>query len=103
MTFSAKAFALINEKLPESYVDIMNLSHQHAVPLGSESHFQVVVVSAVFRSLSLLKRHRLVQEVLAPLISQVKAINLHTLTPEEWESRKAEGFDMPQCAGKKSS
>jgi BolA family transcriptional regulator, general stress-responsive regulator len=40
------------------FLDIINESHSHNVPRGSESHFKVVVISPEFEGKSLIQRHR---------------------------------------------
>ena len=50
--------------LQPSHLDVINESFMHNVPRGSETHFKVVVVSNRFDQESLLKRHRLINEVL---------------------------------------
>ena len=49
-----------------------------------ETHFKVTIVSAAFRGLSRLERHRLVyQTVDAELKERVHALTIRALTPEE--------------------
>ena len=43
----------IRESLAPDYLDVINESHMHNVPPGSESHFKVVVVSPTFIDLVL--------------------------------------------------
>lgn len=47
-----------------THLEVINESNMHNVPKGSESHFKVVVVSMDFENLSLIKRHRMVNDVL---------------------------------------
>lgn len=93
----------IEQKLQTAFgplvLDVTNESHMHGVPAGSESHFKIVVVSALFEGQMLLKRHRAVNEVLAQEISQTRAIALHTFTAAEWEKRQTENLRSPGCVG----
>ena len=60
-----------------SHLEVINESNMHNVPKGSETHFKVVVVSDSFEGLSLVKRHRAVNEVLAQeLQSGVHALSI---------------------------
>ena len=43
--------------LPE-HLQVLNESHMHNVPKGSETHFKVLVVSEKFQGKPLLQRHR---------------------------------------------
>lgn len=67
------------------FVDILQIDNEsdaHAVPENSETHFKIVLVSPVFDGLSLLARHRLINEFLRnELAGPVHALALHTYTP----------------------
>ncbi len=80
------------------HLEVINESHLHSVPKGSESHFRIIVVSNIFENLSLLKRHRKIQDILNCEISMIRAVSLHTLTQQEWEVRKNELSRSPACA-----
>jgi BolA protein len=69
-------------------LDIVDESHRHAGHAGArpegESHFNVTIVSAEFAGRSRVARQRAVYEILAAeLKSDVHALALKTLTPEE--------------------
>jgi BolA protein len=82
------------------HCEVVNESHMHSVPPGSESHFKITVVSEDFAGRRLIERHRAVNETLAAeLAGSVHAIALHTLTPEEWFARGGAVPDSPPCLG----
>ena len=58
----------ISEKLVQAFapehLEVINESHMHNVPEGSESHFKVVLVSDSFKGKMPLARHRLVNAAL---------------------------------------
>ena len=82
------------------HCEVVNESHMHSVPPGSESHFKITVVSEDFAGRRLIERHRAVNETLASeLAGAVHAIALHTLTPEEWFARGGAVPDSPPCLG----
>jgi BolA protein len=81
------------------YLQVENESHMHNVAPGSESHFKVTIVSDSFREQMLIKRHRMVNKVLQQEIQQIHALALHTMTPEEWQSRAGSVVDSPKCRG----
>ncbi len=94
----------ITDKLMEAFspmhLEVLNESHMHNVPEGSESHFKVTVVSEQFADLPLIKRHRVVNQVLSGEIRQaIHALALHTMTPEEWFSKGGRSPDSPPCLG----
>ena len=83
-----------------SHLDVVNESHRHNVPQGSESHFKVTVVSNDFSGIPLLARHRMVNEKLKEeLDGTVHALAVHTYTPEEWLEQSAHSPDSPDCLG----
>ena len=83
-----------------SFLEVVNESHMHNVPPGSESHFKVTVVSERFADAALVARHRLVNAALSEqLAGPVHALALHTLTPDEWFERAGRVADSPQCLG----
>ena len=47
----------------------------------------------------LIKRHRMVNQVLADELQQIHALALHTLTPDEWEARGGVVAASPKCRG----
>ena len=98
----------ITEKLKEAFnpehLEVVNESHMHSVPEGSESHFKVTIVSDAFEGKMLVARHRLVNKVLAEELGKdreqggIHALALHTLTMEEW-FKKGKVPDSPQFMG----
>ena len=89
----------LQSALQPQHLEVINESHKHNVPPGSESHFKVVVVCDEFRGKMLVARHRIVNKVLAEeLQAVIHALALHTLTPEEW-AEKGEAPASPPCMG----
>ena len=89
----------LNEHFSPFFSEIVNESHMHNVPPGSESHFKVTLVSDAFADLRLVKRHQAVYRVLQPLIgSPIHALALHTYTESEWSERNGSP-DSPNCMG----
>lgn len=92
----------ITEKLqalsPE-HLEVINESHMHNVPEGSESHFKVVIVSDAFKDKMLIARHRLVNKTLEEeLKGGIHALALHTMTMKEW-FKKGNAPESPPCLG----
>ena len=82
----------MREKLQRTFqptrLDVINESHLHAghrtSPGTGESHFRVLMVSALFSGKSRLQRHRLVNEALAAeLKGKVHALALDLRAPGE--------------------
>jgi len=85
---------LIEEKLTEALqpkqLDVIDESHLHAGHGGArpegETHFRVVIVSALFEGESRVARHRMVTKVLAAEMNNpIHALALKTLSPKEAE------------------
>ncbi|AOM42158.1 BolA family iron metabolism protein IbaG [Xenorhabdus hominickii] len=72
-----------------------NLALDEAIVSGDGSHFQVIVVGAVFDGLSRVKQQ---QTVYAPLMeyiadNRIHALSIKAYTPEQWQrDRKLQGF-----------
>ena len=79
---------LLEESLRPSELEIRDVSAAHrghrAWKQEGETHFQVRIVSAEFRGLSLVARHRLVQDALRELFMQgLHALRLRTIAPPD--------------------
>lgn len=90
---------LLKDHFSPLFAEIVNESHMHNVPTGSESHFKVTLVSQAFDGLRLVKRHQEVYRILQPLMgSPIHALALHTYTASEWSERQGSP-DSPNCMG----
>ncbi len=90
----------LREQFTPLHIEVVNESHMHNVPEGSESHFRVVLVSAAFDGKPLVQRHRAVNtELKAELAGQIHALALHTMTPEEWFEKGGTAPESPPCMG----
>lgn len=72
----------IEDKLAPSYL------HVHDFSDGCGAKFDVYVVSSTFEGKKLLERHRLVNEALSSLMSDIHAVTLKTMTPEQHEKNE---------------
>ena len=95
---------IIERKLLDSFdprhLEVVNESHRHNVPSGSETHFRVTICSVRFENENLVRRHRLVNDSLAQeLAGPVHALAIHALTPAEWLDREGRTAESPKCLG----
>lgn len=78
--------------LAPAHLAISDESHKHAGHAGAQAgggHFNVTVVAHAFTHLGLLARHRLVYDALArEMHSEIHALSIRALTPEEFDSSK---------------
>ena len=74
------------------YLALEDESARHAGHAGAASgggHFRVVIVSETFRGQDLVRRHSAVYAALGTLMqSEIHALALRTLTPEEWAAHR---------------
>ncbi|KAL0270033.1 UNVERIFIED_CONTAM: hypothetical protein PYX00_007577 [Menopon gallinae] len=81
------------------HLDVINESYMHNVPKGSETHFKVIVVSDKFENVSLVQRHRTIQQLLGyELENGVHALSIVAKTPTQW-SEDSEVKPSPKCLG----
>jgi BolA protein len=83
----------LRDALRPARLAVVDESHRHAGHAGArpegETHFRVEIVSADFGGLGRVARQRRVYEILAEeLRTQVHALALTTLTPEEEAARR---------------
>lgn len=94
----------IEQKLVDAvqplHLEVINESHMHNVPPGSESHFKLVIVSDIFSNLRLIARHQLINAALkTELAERIHALSMETHTPDEWEARGGRIMESPSCRG----
>ena len=100
MTIQTEIEQKIQQAMQPDYLEVVNVSHMHNVPAGSESHFKVTVVSEQFKGKMLIARHRQINGILVEeLNGKIHALALHTLTPEEHFAKGGKVADSPLCAG----
>lgn len=88
------------QSLQPQLLEVINESYRHNVPVGSESHFKVTIVSDAFSTKPLVARHRLVNATLTEeIIRSIHALALHTFTSAEWQERCNAAHESPPCLG----
>ncbi len=83
---------LLSRQFAPVHLDIINDSARHKGHAGDdgsgESHFTVIMVSALFEGKSRLERQRMVHKSLGDIPGdRVHALSIKALTPEEYEKR----------------
>ncbi|MCI4185503.1 transcriptional regulator BolA [Dickeya dianthicola] len=92
--------AKLRSAFEPQHIEVIDESYRHNVPVGSESHFKVVLVSACFSGERVIGRHRAIYRVLADeLAGAVHALALHTYTPKEWQDLQMAVPASPPCGG----
>lgn len=100
MSREHRLHTILSDAVKPLHLEVVDESHMHSVPPGSESHFKVLVVSEAFAAQAPLARHRLINRVLADEFAQgLHALSLHAWTPDEWFARGGRAPDSPPCQG----
>ena len=100
MSMKAHLTKKLTEAIEHQFLEILDESHLHNTPPGSESHFKVVIVSDVFQNKLRVKRHQHIYGILSEEMSNhIHALALHTYTPEEWKALEASAPATPDCRG----
>jgi len=97
------AYETIVSQLNLSF-DVKNLfleneSFMHSVPLNSETHFKLVIVSKDFTELTNVKRHQSIYNALNDTMSKIHALSIQAFTPDEY-LRNPIILKSPDCANK---
>ncbi len=96
---------VLKDKLISSFhpthLELVNESYKHNVPEGSESHFNLVIVSALFENKRQVARHQSVYKTLGDEMSNgIHALAIHTYTPAEWKKTcTTDVAASPPCLG----
>ena len=99
MTIEDDIISKLQNALSPQHLEVINESHMHNVPPGSESHFKVIAVSDEFEGLMPIARHRLINKALVDeLQGVIHALSLHTMTAAEW-TEKGDAPASPPCMG----
>ena len=100
MTMQQMIEIKITNAITPTHLEVINESHMHNVPPGSESHFKLVIVTNVFEGLSRVRRHQQINELLADeLKGSIHALSMQTLTPNEWSKSNNTVTTSPDCMG----
>ena len=91
--------ARINDELDVHFMALENESYMHNVPVGSESHFKLVLVSDAFEGKRLVQRHQLIYSVLKDEMTKIHALAMHLYSIKEWGERGALAPSSPKCHG----
>ncbi|XP_058057438.1 bolA-like protein DDB_G0274169 [Anopheles bellator] len=88
------------KELSPVHVEVVNESYMHNVRKGSETHFKVLVVSQKFEGMPLIKRHRLVNDIVKTQLEGdfVHALSIVAKTPQQWDPNYVVE-PSPNCLG----
>ncbi|MFN3238093.1 MAG: BolA family protein [Pseudomonadales bacterium] len=100
MTVQSTIEAKLSAALALQHLEVINESHNHNVPANSETHFKVIAVSTAFDGVTLINRHRQINEILKQeLAGPVHALAIHAYTEPDWRKRNGDAPMSPPCHG----
>ena len=76
----------LNNQLLVEHMFLENESSMHNVPVNSETHFKLVIVSDDFIHMNKVKRHQLIYQILTNIMKEIHALSIHAFTIEEYNS-----------------
>ena len=91
---------IINESYNPLYIELVNESFMHNVPRGSESHFKLVVVSNIFKNMTLIQRHKHIYSSLNTIMNNIHALSINAFDIDEFKLNPTQS-KSPDCIRKK--
>ena len=91
-----KITKVLNDYFNSTSLQLINESHKHNVPEGSESHFKLILVSDTFENMTLVKRHQAVYKALGEVMNEIHALSMHLYDLKEFKANP-EIIDSPHC------
>jgi len=76
-----------------------NESFMHNVPLNSETHFKLIIVSNDFTDLTNVKRHQCIYKALNDTMTRIHALSIQAITLDEYLKNPII-LESPDCANK---
>lgn len=76
MTLAEEIQAFIQKAIPDAEVTVQDMT-------GGGDHFEVVVLSPVFRGKLLIEQHQMVHRALEPLKDRIHAVKIKTLVSSQ--------------------
>ena len=93
---------VLESHFPNAEYGLENESSQHAVPVGSESHFKLLLISDDFDGVSRVERSRRVQGLFVDeFASGLHALSIRAITSDEAAKGGRDGFVSPACMGRR--
>tara|TARA_B100001093_G_scaffold517700_1_gene600068 strand:+ start:1391 stop:1690 length:300 start_codon:yes stop_codon:yes gene_type:complete len=99
MSFREDIITALNNNLNVEQMFLENESAMHNVPINSETHFKLVIVSNDFHKMTKVKRHQLIYQILVEIMKKIHALSIQAFTLEEFDSNPIV-LTSPDCAKK---
>ena len=89
----------LNDRLVVDKMYLENESLMHNVPLNSETHFKLVIVSDDFIEMTKVKRHQLIYHILVDTMKKIHALSIQAFTIAEY-NKNPMILSSPECSKK---
>jgi stress-induced morphogen len=89
----------LNDELVVEKMYLENESLMHNVPINSETHFKLVIVSDDFVEMTKVKRHQLIYQILVETMKKIHALSIQAFTIEEYNNNPVM-LSSPECSKK---
>ena len=89
----------LNNLLNVESMFLENESGMHNVPIDSETHFKLIIVSDDFVEMTKVKRHQIIYQSLVKTMKKIHALSIQAFTIEEF-NRNPLILSSPDCANK---
>ncbi len=89
----------LNDQLVVEKIYLENESSMHNVPLNSETHFKLVIVSDSFIEMNKVSRHQLIYKILVETMKKIHALSIQAFTIEEYNNNPVI-LSSPECSKK---
>ena len=99
MSLHEDIITALNNNLNVEQMFLENESAMHNVPINSETHFKLVIVSNDFHKMTKVKRHQLIYQILVEIMKKIHALSIQAFTLEEFDSNPIV-LTSPDCAKK---
>ncbi|EJP72585.1 MAG: protein BolA [SAR86 cluster bacterium SAR86B] len=87
---------ILNEHFNIENLEVINESYMHNVPINSETHFKLILVSDDFFNMSLIHRHKKIYLILEHLMKKIHALSIHAFTYDEYQKNNR-SLESPNC------
>jgi len=102
MTLADSLKHILTDAFAPQVLIIENESAKHNVPIGSESHFKLIIVSNRFLNLTKIARQRLVFSYVSMKDTNIHALSLFLYTQDEWDKKFSKAvLSTPPCQHQK--
>ena len=89
----------LNSALKVESIILENESAMHNVPIDSETHFKLVIISNDFIEMTKVKRHQLIYQTLFKTMKKIHALSIQAFTTEEFNINPVI-LSSPDCSNK---